>query len=101
MFFDFKIKFRPFIDNALNIDILIIKINHSHSGDGGWRGIYKRVSLENEAGISSKANPLPSGQCKNMIIIKYTIKRLNPLRINITIENNPVTTIAFNNITSC
>lgn len=98
MFFNLRVEVSPFIDDSFNVDILIVEINHPHTRNcGGW-SVYQRVCFKNETSGTGETDSFSCWQCQNMIVIKNTVKRLDPFRINITVKNDPITTVTFYNI---
>ena len=88
----------PFLDDASDINILVVEINHAHSGDSGGRSIEEGVSLKDEAGSIGEVNSLACGQSQQVIIIQHTVQRLHPFRINISIQDYPIVSWVFDHL---
>lgn len=63
--------------------------DHSHSRNGGRRSTAQVMGLKQEVHVRSELDPLSRWHGKKPVVIQYGIQGLDPLRINVTITNNP------------
>ena len=66
--------------------------NEKNTGtrDGSGSGESQISDLENESHVSLERNTLVRGKRKDLVIVHDRVHGLNPVRIKITIENNPL-----------
>lgn len=80
----------PFEYDAVDVDILVVHVDHSHSGNGSRRGKLKIIGLEDEVDIGSEGDTLTSWEGEKMVVVEHAVQGLNPLRVNIAITDDPV-----------
>ena len=69
--------------------ILVTEEDHPHAWDSSRTRILQWVRLKYEIHIICETNALSVRQSQKMVVVQHTIERLNPLRINVSVTDNP------------
>ena len=59
----------PLLYDTLNINIFVVKENHSHSGDSSWGSINQRVCFKDETSAIGEINSFTRRKGEQMIVI--------------------------------
>lgn len=84
----------PRLGDAVDVDVFLGKENHTESGDCGGGGKLQIVGFEDEVDVVAEADSLTVRQREQVIVIKDGVKRFNPLRVDITVTNDPAEGLA-------
>ena len=98
--FKMGLRVSPFINESMNVDILIVQENHPHSRNCCGRSVKERVSFEDEASAIGEIDALTCGKSQKMVVVKHTIQGFNPFWIDISIKNDPIVSWVLDHLPS-
>ena len=79
----------------IDINCIVAEPNHTATTDSGQSSILKRFDFEHDANIRRQTKTFTVRQSEQFVVVQDTVQVLNPLRIDITIEDDPVTLAVF------
>src|SRR5271155_615737 len=78
------------INHELGSHSVVTEPDHSATTDCGKSGIFQALHFKHNSNIGGQIESLAGWQSEQLVIVKHTVEVLNPFRINIPIEDDPV-----------
>ena len=72
--FEMGLRISPFVNEPMNVDILIVEEDHAHSGDSSRGSIKKGVSFKDEASSVREIDTFAGWKSEEMVVVENTIK---------------------------
>ena len=83
------------VDHHVDVDGIIAKPDHTATRHCSKRSVLQCLDFEHDANVRRKVKTLTVGQGQQFVVVKHRVQVLDPLRIDITIKDDPVTLAIF------
>mmetsp|Transcript_8669 Transcript_8669/g.29755 ORF Transcript_8669/g.29755 Transcript_8669/m.29755 type:complete len:454 (-) Transcript_8669:3386-4747(-) len=71
-------------------DVRLVDVQDARARDGGGRGVFQRVDLEDHAHRIAQRDALVGDQSEHLVVVHDRVHRLDPDRVNVAVEDDPL-----------